>query len=282
MEKTNDEAQIGLDPNEAVVLVELLSQRQYVFQEARIEVGNAANLRQTLGPTIFIDVPRKLAVTSGRPFGPITHLIQRTTSSGATLMIYLLRHGETIWNTLGRFQGQKDSPLTERGIEQADRVAKLLQKEISESRQSFQMHISPLGRTRQTAERVKRVLPLATHEEARLMEVSVGCWDGMTKFEIDTEFPEMLDGSDAFDWYFKSPDGESFDAACSRAKDWIADVTNPTVAVSHGLFGRLVRGVYSGLSKREILELPVPQDGFYRLCDGEFSIVSDPVPSMLA
>lgn len=183
---------------------------------------------------------------------------------------------------LGSVPGAERFSLTERGIEQADRVAKLLQKEISESGQSFQMHISPLGRTRQTAERVKRVLPLATHEEARLMEVSVGCWDGMTKFEIDTEFPEMLDGSDAFDWYFKSPDGESFDAACSRAKDWIADVTNPTVAVSHGLFGRLVRGVYSGLSKREMLELPVPQDGFYRLCDGEFSIVSDPVPSMLA
>jgi probable phosphoglycerate mutase len=106
------------------------------------------------------------------------------------------------------------------------------------------------------------------------MEVTVGSWDGMTKFEIDNEFPGMLDGSGAFDWYFKSPDGESFDAACARAKDWIVDIRGPTVAISHGLFGRLVRGVYAGLSKQEMLELPVPQDGFYRLCDGDFSLVS--------
>ncbi|NEJ18956.1 histidine phosphatase family protein [Rhizobium leguminosarum] len=197
-------------------------------------------------------------------------------------MIYLLRHGETIWNTLGRFQGQKDSPLTERGIEQADCVAELLQKEISDSQQSFQMDVSPLGRTRQTADRLKRILPLVTRDEARLIEVSVGSWDGMTKFEIDSEFPGMLDGSDAFDWYFKSPDGESFDSACARAKDWVADKLSPTIAISHGLFGRLVRGVYSGLSKREMLELPVPQDGFYRLCDGEFSLVSGSVHNMLA
>lgn len=113
------------------------------------------------------------------------------------------------------------------------------------------------------------------------MEVSVGCWDGMTRFEIDTEFPGMLDGSDAFDWYFKSPDGESFDAACARAKDWLADTRSPTIAISHGLFGRVIRGVYSGLSKREMLELPVPQDGIYRLCDGEFCLVGASQPNVL-
>ncbi|MGR9176427.1 histidine phosphatase family protein [Rhizobium leguminosarum] len=189
-------------------------------------------------------------------------------------MIYLLRHGETIWNTLGRFQGQKDSPLTERGIVQAEKMAKLLKKEIADSERSFQLHVSPLGRTQETAARIERVLPLTARPESRLMEVTVGSWDGMTKFEIDNEFPGMLDGSNAFDWYFKSPDGESFDAACARAKDWIAGIHGPTVAISHGLFGRLVRGVYAGLSRQEMLELPVPQDGFYRLCDGEFSLVS--------
>ncbi|MCY1232056.1 hypothetical protein D9M72_445260 [compost metagenome] len=106
------------------------------------------------------------------------------------------------------------------------------------------------------------------------MEVSVGSWDGLTMFEIDNEFPGVLDGSDAFDWYVRSPDGESFDAACARAKSWLADIKGPTVAISHGLFGRLVRGVYAGLSRREMLELPVPQNGFYRLCDGTFSLVS--------
>ncbi len=194
--------------------------------------------------------------------------------SAVPTVIYLLRHGETVWNTLGRFQGQKDSPLTRRGIEQADFVAALLHAEIEGDAQAFEMQVSPLGRTCETADRVQRVLPLARREDARLMEVSVGSWDGLTMFEIDMEFPGKLDGSDAFDWYFRSPDGESFDAACARAKSWLENIRRPTVAISHGLFGRLVRGVYAGLSRREMLELPVPQDGFYRLCDGTFSLVS--------
>ncbi|QDZ10665.1 histidine phosphatase family protein [Devosia ginsengisoli] len=187
--------------------------------------------------------------------------------------IYLLRHSETVWNTLGRFQGQKDSPLTSLGIAQADFVAGVLYRELSEQEQAFEMQISPLGRTREMAGRIQRMLSLASSEDVRLMEVTVGSWDGMTKFEIESEFPGYLDGSDAFDWYFRSPDGESFDDACNRAKAWIADTGRPTIAISHGLFGRIVRGVYAGLSKREMLELPVPQNGFYRLHDGIFFFV---------
>ena len=187
--------------------------------------------------------------------------------------IYLVRHGETVWNNLGRIQGQKDSSLTAHGVEQVDFVAGLLYRELAEDGQSFQMQVSPLGRTRETALRVKQVLALPSIEDARLMEVTVGSWDGMTKFEIGSEFPGYLDGSDVFDWYFRSPDGESFDDACNRAKAWIADIKRPTIAISHGLFGRIIRGVYAGLSKREMLELPVPQDGFYHLHDGMFHFV---------
>ncbi|NJM15105.1 MAG: histidine phosphatase family protein [Bacteroidales bacterium] len=41
--------------------------------------------------------------------------------------IYIIRHGETIWNTQNRIQGQQDSPLTATGIEQAENVGKRLQ-----------------------------------------------------------------------------------------------------------------------------------------------------------
>lgn len=191
-------------------------------------------------------------------------------------MIYLLRHGETIWNSLGRFQGQKDSPLTARGIEQADTVAELLREELRDTGEPLEMQVSPLGRAQETAARIKGVLALPSRNDARLMEITLGSWDGLTRFEIDNEFPGSLDGSDAFDWYFRSPDGESFDAACARASSWIADVHGPTVAISHGLFGRLIRGVYIGMSKREMLELPVPQDGFYRMSQGEVQLIARP------
>ncbi|MGF0524488.1 histidine phosphatase family protein [Agrobacterium pusense] len=188
--------------------------------------------------------------------------------------IYLLRHGETVWNSLGRFQGQQDSPLTSRGIEQADQVAHLLRDALHNDDQLFQMQISPLGRVRQTADRVQAKVPLRYIEDDRLVEVTTGSWDGMTRFEIDNEFPGHLDGSNAFDWYFRAPDGESFDDVCKRATSWISDIRHPTIAISHGLFGRILRGVLLGLSKREMLALPVPQGGFYRLDDGRCELVT--------
>ncbi|WP_425962163.1 histidine phosphatase family protein [Rhizobium nepotum] len=188
--------------------------------------------------------------------------------------IYLLRHGETVWNCVGRFQGQQDSPLTARGIEQADHVARLLRDALRTDHQPFRMQIIPLGRVRQTAERIQAEVRLPCVSDNRLVEVTTGSWDGMTRFEIDNEFPGRLDGSDAFDWYFRAPDGESFDEACRRAMSWIADVQHPTIAISHGLFGRILRGVHLGLSKREMLELPVPQDGFYRLHDGRCDLIT--------
>ena len=183
-------------------------------------------------------------------------------------MIYLLRHGETAWNIAGRFQGRKDSPLTQRGIEQADQAGKRLAREIHGREEIFEIQVSPLGRALETAARITRSIPLPTREEPRLMEVTVGAWDGMTHFEIDMEYPEALVGANPFDWFFRSPDGETFDDVCLRVTEWLLDISGPTIAISHGLTGRIIRGIYLGLSRREMLELPVPQDGFYRLDRG--------------
>ncbi|UXN68248.1 histidine phosphatase family protein [Devosia neptuniae] len=189
------------------------------------------------------------------------------------MTLYLLRHGETLWNTQSRFQGQLDSPLTPTGIAQADLAARRLAEEIPNP-DCFELHISPLGRARQTAARVAAFIPLPAKEEARLIEVTIGSWDGMTLYEIDQEHPGALDGTDAFDWYFRSPDGETFEQICARAKSWLADtVSTPTIAISHGLTGRIIRGVYLGLSRREVLTLPVPQNGFYRLEAGRADFI---------
>lgn len=111
------------------------------------------------------------------------------------------------------------------------------------------MQISPLGRVRQTAERVQAKVQLPCVDDERLVEVTTGSRDGMMRFEIDSEFPGHLEGSDAFDWYFRAPDGESFDDACKRAKSWIADIQRPMIVISHGLFGRILSGCFSRVFK---------------------------------
>ena len=43
--------------------------------------------------------------------------------------LILIRHGETLWNTERRMQGQLDSPLTERGLWQARQLGVRLQSQ---------------------------------------------------------------------------------------------------------------------------------------------------------
>ena len=45
--------------------------------------------------------------------------------------LYLLRHGETIWNRAKRLQGHKDTPLTLRGVQQAEAMGKALAQELN-------------------------------------------------------------------------------------------------------------------------------------------------------
>lgn len=186
--------------------------------------------------------------------------------------IYLVRHGETEWNFAGRFQGKLDSPLTENGIRQAEGCGRRL-LEIGIEADAFVA--SPLGRTRQTASIIAscRQSPELKFDD-RLVEVSVGSWDGLTHIDIDAQWPGLLDGSTPFDWYFRSPDGEGYEAAVNRATEWLRDAQGVVIAVSHGLIGRIVRGVYLGLPKHDALALPVPQDIIWRLHNGQIEPIS--------
>lgn len=183
--------------------------------------------------------------------------------------IFLIRHGETEWNAEGRFQGQKDSPLTPGGRAQAHRVGLRLAEQLTEGTRA-DIYVSPLGRTQETARIVSALGDYARVQlEPRLQEVTTGSWDGLTQLDIDCGWPGRLDGSTAFDWYFRAPDGETYEMALHRIQSWFADLRGPVVAISHGLLGRLIRGAYLGLPRAEALRLPVPQDVIWRLRDGE-------------
>ena len=188
--------------------------------------------------------------------------------------ICLVRHGETEWNAQGRFQGQLDSPLTVLGRKQAGDMGALLAK-VLPAGADIPMHVSPLGRTRDTAAILARHRPFSPVSfDSRLQEVTTGSWDGLDHAGIEAGWPGRLDGCTAFDWYFRSPDGEGYEAACERFRDWLRGVEGPVVAVSHGLAGRLIRGVYLGLSRDAVLCLPVPQDVVWHLCDGTVRAVA--------
>ena len=69
---------------------------------------------------------------------------------------------------------------------------------------------------------------------------------------------------------FVPPGGESFDALAARARSWLAGerAAEVTIAVSHGLIGRTIRGTYQGLTPAATMAGRHPQDRVFRLHAG--------------
>ena len=132
---------------------------------------------------------------------------------------------------------------------------------------------SPLGRALQTAAILHRELHLSTNLviDPRLRGVSLGSWDGLTVVDIENLYPGVCDGTTAYNWYFRSPDGESANEVEERLASWlteVASVSGSHVVVSHGLVGRLLRGLYANLARSEALMLDISQDSVFRLNAG--------------
>lgn len=185
---------------------------------------------------------------------------------------YLARHGETEWNASGRYQGAKDSPLTVKGREQARRIGRKLAS-VCKTASPLLAYVSPLGRARETASLIAESVPLGIRLEPRIAEISAGAWDGLSMYEIDVEYPGALSKGGPDDWYFLGPGGETFEDALARVSEWLNEAVRPSLVVTHGLAGRIIRGAFCGLSKKEMLQLAVPQDGFYRLEDRSARLV---------
>ena len=185
-------------------------------------------------------------------------------------MILLLRHGQTEWNVERRFQGRADSPLTPLGIRQAHAMARLTDELTRREHGAWQMLASPLPRAWRTAEIIAEACGLAPAVDERLAEVDCGAWEGRT-------WPEVAVGERASQsskhWIFDAPGGESFEAISTRIGGFLASLEpepdRRLVIVSHGAAGRILRGLYAGLDREEILDLEVPQDAVYRLQNGQ-------------
>ncbi len=192
-------------------------------------------------------------------------------------MIYLLRHGQTVWNREGRNQGQRDSPLTRRGIAEAEAMGRRLRAEIGDPR-PWAVVSSPLGRAWQSAAIVSEILdldPYAIEHDVRLAEIGFGAWEGRSFEQIETEQPGVLAERAADKWRFRSPGGESYADLSARAGAWLSSVPEwaKLIVVCHGGTGRALRGCYAQLSKEVTMCLENPQDELYRLHDSRFEVL---------
>ena len=155
--------------------------------------------------------------------------------------LYVLRHGETVWNREGRMQGHLDSPLTENGVAQARRQGVLL---AGRDLAGFRFFSSPLGRAMQTARIALDGLTDDIRTDDRLMEIDVGAWQG--RLRRDLAAGPLVEGPDGDLRLYDSAPGEGFAGVEARARSFLAALDGPAVLVCHGIISRMLRCVALG------------------------------------
>lgn len=143
------------------------------------------------------------------------------------MLLYIIRHGETDWNNIGRLQGSADIPLNENGRQLARITGEAL-REVP-----FDLVItSPLQRARETGELVTapsgkyfgRTIPVL--EDDRLREIDWGSWEGLgcraENFAIPDENFNLF-YTDALK-YEGSPDGDSVAEVCERTGGFLREL----------------------------------------------------------
>lgn len=179
------------------------------------------------------------------------------------LTLYFTRHGQTRANLEGRFQGHTlDTPLTALGEEQARAVGAIMRREVGDLSR-LERVTSPLLRARTTMSIVLRVcgLPIdAFSIEKRIVEIDLGDWDGLTKAEARALDPQAYDAREADKWNIRpQASRETYADVAARAESWIGDLAADTFAVSHGAFTRILRGLFAGMTWKQMSDLDEPQ-----------------------
>jgi broad specificity phosphatase PhoE len=197
-----------------------------------------------------------------------------TATPGLVVPLYMLRHGETAWNTERRMQGTKNSDLTERGRAQARAMGRALKAELAREAGPTIFLRSPLSRARETSEIVGYELgldPSQWRDDPRLVELGYGDWEGFSWKEIEITHPTALADWRADPHGFSPPGGETHFELRRRSAGVLADIVasqTRTVVVGHGVSGAVVRGLNLGLDARAMFVLEKPQDAFFRLLAG--------------
>jgi len=151
------------------------------------------------------------------------------------LSVTLVRHGQTAWNDERRCQGQSDTPLSELGIVQAQRVAQALSHEQVDA-----IYSSDLQRTRVTAELIAAYHNLAVHVDLRLREMNLGECEGIPYGEVMQSRPEMIARWEQEPANVVWPGGESLEQLQARALPAFEDILQKhaagnVVVVAHQL-----------------------------------------------
>ena len=149
------------------------------------------------------------------------------------VLLAMLRHGDTAWSAEGRIQGRSNPSLTEAAREQ------LRGLKLPHVCDGMRIVTSPLARCVETAAIIGA--PQA-HREPRIAEMSWGAWEGRRLADLRAELGAEMGANEARGWDFRPAQGESPREVLARVRTWLAELSEPTLAVTHR---GVIRAVYA-------------------------------------
>lgn len=183
--------------------------------------------------------------------------------------VILCRHGQTDWNTQGRYQGRTDVPLNEYGRQQA--------RDLAETLSDQPIHVvysSTLERAYDTALEIARPRGLEVRRDPRLDEIDQGLWEGMRHDEIMLHHPEKLAAWQHHPIDLRLPEGETLEEVRLRVRAALDDMMLlhqglVVCIVAHSVSMAVVKHELQGLTLRQALatlpknasweRIPVPE-----------------------
>ena len=202
------------------------------------------------------------------------------------LKLYIVRHGETEWNVIKRFQGQLNTPLTEKGMEKLRKTGKKLENVLFD-----EVYTSELGRTVASAEiilnenRGYRNKKRELKKLAELNEVYFGVWQGLTYEEVFLKYPE--EGNNYFynvkNYKAENVEAEKLEDALERFLKGINKILDShesgnILVVTHGTVFEMFMNYVANNSIFDIDERTLMGNGDYKIFsykDGKFQEETD-------
>ena len=176
--------------------------------------------------------------------------------------VYFVRHGESRWTVEDKICGVTDSPLTEKGHQQAIETGKAI---LSAGIRADGILCSPLRRAAATAQHISEMTGLPLREEPRLIEQAFGVWEGSSPRNSAAFFRAKQNFIDSFDG------GESMFRVAQRIYNLLDELRldeHTYILVAHNGIARFVKSYFQDMGNEEFAGFGVKNG---EICRFEFT-----------
>lgn len=170
------------------------------------------------------------------------------------MRLYFVRHGETDWNVKKKIQGKTDIPLNEKGIHQAQALA----RHLAEEKMSVKhVYYSPQLRAAETARIAAESLHAECIPAVGLMEMNLGIWEGLSWYVIERENSELYQNWRKNRRYVRIPEGECYNDVVKRTLKTLEMIikkeSSDVLIVTHSAVIMTLRCYIAGLPFEEMV-----------------------------